>query len=191
MVYLVYSVCLVCLIFWLSGTKQMNQINKTNQINQMNQINPSRQSRAQANTSRDPTRRIEMGQAPAWHSQDFIARNRLYSPLTMDEQEPIQVVELRISYRYATAHPWVVQAIGGFLSAYFMEHPGFRVQRHMEELESGSHLWVCEVPPSMKVLRLLRRLKEDIPPCHAQQIATDLPARPRYLIDCPEPPTDS
>ena len=104
----------------------------------------------------------------------------------MDEQEPIQVVELRISYRYATAHPWVVQAIGGFLSAYFMEHPGFRVQRHMEELESGAHLWVCEVPPSMKVLRLLKRLKEDIPPCHAQQIATDLPARPRYLIDCPE-----
>ena len=105
----------------------------------------------------------------------------------MDEQEePVQVVELRISYRYVTAHPWVVQAIGGFLSAYFMEHPGFRVQRHIEELESGTHLWVCEVPPSMKVLRLLRRLKEDIPPCHAQQIATDLLARPRYLIDCPE-----
>ena len=108
----------------------------------------------------------------------------------MDEQEPIQVVELRISYRYATAHPWVVQAIGGFLSAYFMEHPGFRVQRHIEELESGAHLWVCEAPPSMKVLRLLKRLKEDIPPCHTQQIATDPPARPRYLIDCPEQPTE-
>lgn len=105
---------------------------------------------------------------------------------TMDEHEPVQVVELRISYRYATAHPWVVQAIGGFLSAYFMEYPGFRVQRHIEELESGTHLWVCEVPPNMKVLRLLKRLKEDIPPCHDQQIATDPPARPRYLIDCPE-----
>ena len=112
--------------------------------------------------------------------------NRLYSRITMDEHEPVQVVELRISYRYATANPWVVQAIGGFLSAYFMEYPGFRVQRHIEELESGTHLWVCEVPPTMKVLRLLKRLKEDIPPCHAQQIATDLPARPRYLIDCPE-----
>lgn len=109
----------------------------------------------------------------------------------MDEQEPIQTIELRISYRYATAHPWVVQAIGGFLSAYFMEHPGFRVQRYMEELESGTHLWVCEVPPSMKVLRLLKRLKEDIPPCDAQQIATDPPARPRYLIDCAEPATES
>ena len=103
----------------------------------------------------------------------------------MDEQEAGQVVELRISYRYAAAHPWVVQAIGGFLSAYFMEHPGFRVQRHIEELESGTHLWVCEVPPTMKFLRLLKRLKEDIPPCHAKEITTELPARPRYLIDSP------
>lgn len=109
----------------------------------------------------------------------------------MDEQESIQTVELRISYRYATAHPWVVQAIAGFLSAYFMEHPGFRVQRYKEELESGTHLWVCEVPPGMKVLRLLKRLKEDIPSCDAQQIATDPPARPRYLIDCAEPPTEA
>ena len=103
----------------------------------------------------------------------------------MDEQEPIQMVELRISYRYAMAHPWVVQAIGGFLSAYFMEHPGFRVQRYMEELESGTYLWICEVPPSMKFARLLKRLKDDIPPCLAQEIVTDSPGRPRYLIDCP------
>ncbi|HSL03877.1 MAG TPA: hypothetical protein VK901_10110, partial [Nitrospiraceae bacterium] len=81
---------------------------------------------------------------------------------------------------------WVVQAIGGILSAYFMEYPGFRVQRYMEELESGTHVWMCEVPPNMKVLRLLKRLKEDIPPCDAQQITADLPARPRYLIDCSE-----
>ena len=109
----------------------------------------------------------------------------------MDEQEPLQVIELRISYRYATAHPWVVQAVGGFLSAYFMEYPGFRVQRYLEELESGTHLWVCEVPLNMKVLRLLRRLKEDIPPCHAHQIVTEPQARPRYLIDCPEQPTET
>ena len=106
--------------------------------------------------------------------------------MAMEEHEPVEVVELRISYRYAVANPWVVQAIGGFLSAYFMEYPGFRVQRHIEELESGTHLWICEVPTTMKVLRLLKRLKEDIPPCHAQQIATDLAERPRYLIDCPE-----
>lgn len=104
----------------------------------------------------------------------------------MDEQEPLQVIELRISYRYATAHPWVIQAVRGFLSAYFMEYPGFRVQRYLEELESGTHLWVCEVPLNMKVLRLLKRLKEDIPPCHAHQIVTEPSVRPRYLIDCPE-----
>jgi len=104
----------------------------------------------------------------------------------MEEHEPVQVVELRVSYRYVTAHPWVVQAIGGFLSAYFMEHPGFRVQRHIEELESGAHLWVCEVPATMKVLRLLRRLKEDIPSCQAHQIPTEPAALPRYLIDCPD-----
>lgn len=132
-----------------------------------------------------------MGQALAWQTQDFTIQNRLYSRSAMDEQEPLQVIELRISYRYATAHPWVVQAVRGFLSAYFMEYPGFRVQRYLEELESGTHLWVCEVPPNMKVLRLLRRLKEDIPPCHAQQIVTEPPARPRYLIDCPEQPTET
>ncbi len=104
----------------------------------------------------------------------------------MQEHEPPQVVELRVSSRYITAHPWVVQAIGGFLSAYFMEHPGFRIQRHIDEVESGFHLWICEVPPSLKVLKLLKRLKEDIPPCQAQQMATNLPTPPCYLIDCPE-----
>jgi hypothetical protein len=106
----------------------------------------------------------------------------------VDNQHESQVVELRISYRYATAYPWVVQAIGGFLSAYFMEHPGFRVQRYKEELESGTHLWLCEAPQSMKILRLLKRLKEDIPPCQTQQLATDPSARPCYLIDCPGEP---
>ena len=64
----------------------------------------------------------------------FTTLNALYSHRTMDENESVQVVELRISYRYATVHPWVVQAIRGFLSAYFMESPGFRVQRYMEEI---------------------------------------------------------
>jgi hypothetical protein len=104
----------------------------------------------------------------------------------MDEQGTSQTVELRISYRYATQHPWVVQAVKGFLSAYFMEYPGFCVQRYLEELESGTHLWLCEVPSDMKFLRLLRRLKQDIPPCDAIEISADPPARTRYLIDCAE-----
>ena len=106
----------------------------------------------------------------------------------METQPDIQVVELRLSYRYVTAHPWVVQAMGGFLSAYFMEQPGFCVQQHIEELESGMHVWVCGIPSTMKVPRLLKRLKEDIPPCAYAQIATDPPTRPRYVIDCPETP---
>jgi hypothetical protein len=109
----------------------------------------------------------------------------------MDAQHEIQTVELRISYRYVQDHPWVVQAVTGFLSAYFMEHPGFRVQRHVEELESGMHVWVCDIPPTMKMLRLLRRLSEDIPPCHVRQTEPLSPARPQYVIDCPDTETSA
>ena len=98
-----------------------------------------------------------------------------------------QEVELRLSYRYKTAHPWTVQAVNGFLSAYFMEKPDFRVQRHFEELESGMHVWVCEVPAGMKVGRLLKRLAEDIPPCRYKEVQADQQSRPQFTIDCPEP----
>lgn len=104
----------------------------------------------------------------------------------MDTEQEMQVVELRASYRYAQTHPWVVQAITGFLSAYFMEHPGFRVQRHGDELESGMHVWVCDIPPTMKVLRLLRRLSDDIPACRVRQIEPAPLARPQYIIACPD-----
>ncbi|TKB71012.1 MAG: hypothetical protein E8D45_12560 [Nitrospira sp.] len=103
--------------------------------------------------------------------------------------EPIhenQVIEIRITYRYTQAHPWVVQAITGFLSAYFMEHPEFRVQRHVNELESGMHVWVCDVPPTMKVRSLLKRLQADLPPCRLIQPPMDPAARPHYVIDCPD-----
>ena len=96
-----------------------------------------------------------------------------------------QVVELRVSYRYVQEHPWVVQAITGFLSAYFMEKPEFRVQQNFVELESGMHVWVCDIPPNMKVLTLLKRLQADLPPCRYTQTETDPPARPQYVIDCP------
>ena len=106
----------------------------------------------------------------------------------MDTRPNSQVVELRLSYRYVTANPWVVQAMGGFLSAYFMEQPEFRVQRHIEELESGMHVWVCDVPSTMNVLLLLRRLKKDLPPFHCAETDRVSPAPPRYVIDCPETP---
>ena len=105
----------------------------------------------------------------------------------MDPGQENQIVELRLSYRYAKEHPWVTQAVTGFLSAYFMEHPGFRVRQHLEELESGMRVWVCDVPAGMKMGALLRRLQADIPPCRYFQSPTEPHASPRYIIDCPEP----
>ena len=105
----------------------------------------------------------------------------------MNDEPTSQEVELRITYRYAKEHPWVVQAVTGFLSAYFMAKPGFRVQRHFDELESGMHVWICDIPSNMKVLFLLKRLQEDIPPCRYAQTATEPPARPQYVIDSPQP----
>ena len=104
----------------------------------------------------------------------------------MESHPTIQVVELRLSYRYATQHPWVVQAVTGFLSAYFMEKPGFCVHEHFVELESGMHVWVCDIPSGMKVLSLVKRLKEDLPPSHCTETEGTPPARPQYVIDSPE-----
>jgi hypothetical protein len=104
----------------------------------------------------------------------------------METAQENHLVELRLSYRYAKQHPWVVQAVNGFLSAYFMEHPGFQVQRHFDELESGMHVWLCEVPATMKMVRLLKRLKADIPPFQHTECLSDLLARPQYVIDCVE-----
>jgi hypothetical protein len=104
----------------------------------------------------------------------------------MNSEHDIPVVELRLSYRYVKEHPWVVAAVNGFLSAYFMEQPSFRVQRHFDELESGMHVWLCEVPSTMKIGSLLRRLQADIPPCRYSQTKTEPPTRPQYVIDFPE-----
>ena len=101
-----------------------------------------------------------------------------------------QIVELRMSYRYAKQYPWVVQAVNGFLSAYFMEQPGFRVQRHFDELESGMHVWLCEVPESRTMNRLLRRLKADLPTFRHTELQAPDGARPQYMIDSPEPSPD-
>src|SRR5918993_2250177 len=96
-----------------------------------------------------------------------------------------EIVELRFSYRYMKQHAWVVQAINGFLSAYFMEHPGFRVQRHFDELESGVHVWLCEVPQTMKVTSLLRRLTAEIQPYQYTHNVSGA-ARPPYVIYAPQ-----
>ena len=104
----------------------------------------------------------------------------------MDSEHQTHVVELRLSYRYMKEHPWVVTAVNGFLSAYFMEQPSFRVQQHFDELESGMHVWLCEIPSTMKIGSLLRRLQADIPPCRYTQSAPGQSNRPQVIIDSPE-----
>lgn len=97
----------------------------------------------------------------------------------------IQVVELRLSDRYMKEHAWVVQAVNGFLSAYFMEQPSFRVQRHFDELESGMHVWLCDVPATMKMTSLIRRLQADLPPFRSSESAPPS-GRRRYVLDSPD-----
>ncbi len=103
----------------------------------------------------------------------------------MEAEQDTTTTEIRLSRRYIKDHPWVVTAINGFLSAYFMEQPGFRVQRHFDELESGMHVWLCEVPGTMKMSVLLRRLQADIPPCRYSLAAMEETPHPQYLIDTP------
>ena len=95
------------------------------------------------------------------------------------------IIELRLSHRYIKEHPWVVPAINGFLSAYFMEQPSFRVQRNFHEPESGMHVWLCEVPGTMNISRLLRRLQADIPPCRYGLVPSEQTPHTQYLIDLP------
>ncbi len=104
----------------------------------------------------------------------------------MSSEEECHTVELSLSYRYSKAHPWTVHAVTGFLSAYFMEQPGFRVQRHFDELESGMHVWLCDVPAAMKMGALIRRLQVDLPPFQA--IHTDSSGLVRYVLDRPPEP---
>jgi hypothetical protein len=102
----------------------------------------------------------------------------------MESEEQAAMTELRLSYRYIKEHPWVVTAVNGFLSAYFMEQPGFRVRRHFDELESGMHVWICEVPGTMKMTTLLRRLQADIPPCRYSQVSGGAPTNGlQYVVD--------
>jgi hypothetical protein len=103
----------------------------------------------------------------------------------MQTDTHITMTEIRLSTRYIKEHPWVVTAVNGFLSAYFMEQPSFRVQRHFDEPESGMHVWICEVPSTMKMTTLFRRLQADLPPCRYSLTTTEQPAHPRYLIDVP------
>lgn len=101
------------------------------------------------------------------------------------------IFEIGVSYRYAQEHEWVVQAITGFLSAYFMEDARFRMKRHLHELETGMYIWICEAPGENFMRRLLKRLQVDIPPFELYRREAGLETPMRQVIDLPSGPSDT
>lgn len=79
-------------------------------------------------------------------------------------------------------HAWIINAITGWLSAYYMEDPRFRVSRRYDELETGMHVWVCELEEGMSMRRLLKRLQADIPPHRVHERGSSSGSL-RYVID--------
>lgn len=101
------------------------------------------------------------------------------------------IFEIGVSYRYAQEHDWVVQAITGFLSAYFMEDARFRMKRHLHELETGMYVWICEAPGENFMRRLFKRLQVDIPPFELYRREEGLEHPIRQVIDLPSRASDA
>ncbi|WP_447971981.1 hypothetical protein [Nitrospira sp. Kam-Ns4a] len=110
----------------------------------------------------------------------------------MTESSPVtQRIELAVSDRYAQAHTWVLTAITGFLSAYYMEDARFRFRQRYRDQDGGLYVWLCEIEAGMSFPRLIRRLQADLPPGRVLDRAsgsTSSAQCPRYVIDLPEPP---
>jgi hypothetical protein len=96
----------------------------------------------------------------------------------------IEQVEFGVTAAYAAEHAWVVPAITGFLSAYYMEDPRFRVARRWAA-EDGAQLWLCELHDGMPFQRLIRRLQADIPPCRIIERGAGGGGAKRVLLDLP------
>jgi hypothetical protein len=94
-------------------------------------------------------------------------------------------IELGVSPQYAQAHGWVVHALTGWLSAYYMEDPRFRVLRRFHELETGIEVWVCEHEGDLPMKRLIARLRTDFPPYQIHERTTSSGEGLRYLVDLP------
>ena len=99
--------------------------------------------------------------------------------------DSLEVYEIGVSFRYVQEHDWVVHAITGFLSAYFMEDASFRLKRHLHELETGMYVWFCEAPGEKFVRRLLKRLQVDIPPFKLYEREGSTEGLVRQVIDLP------
>ena len=94
-------------------------------------------------------------------------------------------VELGVSPLYAREHGWVVHALNGWLSAYYMEDPRFRVLRRFHELPTGVEVWVCEHEGDLPMKRLIARLRTDFPPYRIHERSASSGQGRRYLIDVP------
>lgn len=103
-----------------------------------------------------------------------------------DSESPNQqCIELGVSPQYAKEHGWVVHALSGWLSAYYMEDPRFRVLRRFHELETGIEVWVCEHEGERLMKRLIARLRTDFPPYQIHERPMSSGAGRRYLLDLP------
>ena len=101
----------------------------------------------------------------------------------MDRSDEKRLVELGVSARFACEHAWVANALTGWLSAYFMADPRFRLSRRYEELVTGTSVWVCEITGEMPMPRLIKRLLLDLPPGEVHERIGPTEGRIRYLID--------
>jgi hypothetical protein len=105
----------------------------------------------------------------------------------MTDALPVERVEIALSYRYTQTHGWVTHAVTGWLSAYYMEQPRFRVARRYDELETGMTVWLCELEGPVSIPRLLKRLQADIPPFQVTERANPAGGCVRHLVDLPDP----
>ena len=101
----------------------------------------------------------------------------------MASDESTEHVELAVSYRFAQERGWVVNAITGFLSAYYTEDPRFRLARRYDELDTGRIVWVCQIEPGMPMKRLIKRLMLDLPQSRVTECRQVLNGLIRYVID--------
>src|SRR6478609_2270916 len=80
---------------------------------------------------------------------------------TVDTPDRQRQTELGVTRQYAQTHGWVVHALAGWLSAYYMEDPRFRVLRRFHDVETGHEVWICEHEGDFPAKRLIARLRAD------------------------------
>ena len=104
---------------------------------------------------------------------------------TVDTSDRQRQTELGVTRQYAQTHGWVVHALAGWLSAYYMEDPRFRVLRRFHDVETGHEVWICEHEEDFPAKRLIARLRADFPPYQVLTNESVLGRPVRYVLDLP------